>query len=99
MAAELVQLHLVTGQAGDVVEIVVGIQRRVANLFEHAAVELVGAALGNELDLGATLAGGIRAGSGGCQGNFLNGILRDRDISEEAIAAFELLVLDRKSVV
>src|ERR1022692_1832172 len=93
VAAELVELHLVAGQAGDVVVIVVGIQRRVAHLFEHAAVELVGAALGNELDLGGPLAGGFGSGGGGGQGNFFNRVLRDGDVHEEAVAALQELVL------
>jgi len=46
---------------GLVVEIVVGVEERIAELVECSAMELVGSRLGDELDLRRALPGAVRA--------------------------------------
>src|SRR6202040_3013823 len=64
------------GVYGFIIEIVVSVERRVAYLIEPAAVILIGAGPGNELDLRAALRRAIDAGRGRGQGHFFERVHR-----------------------
>src|SRR6185437_307868 len=93
-AAELVEVQLVAGQAVDAVEVVVGFEGAVAVLLVEIAVPLVGALAGDELDLHRAFAEAVGAAGGGGDGDLFDGIAAGHDGVEDAVGAFEVVVLD-----
>ena len=91
--AELVEVDDVPRLAVDSVEVVVGVEKRVPVLPEHAAVEVVGTGAGGEADVRRTLATARSVGRRGAQGDFLDRVDGRVDVAEEAVAALEQVVL------
>ena len=61
-----------------------GIQHRIAQILEHRAVKLVGAALGNDADLAARAAAELRRGHAGLHRKLLNRV-RKAEVAQRRV--------------
>src|SRR6185312_7383710 len=87
VAAELIQAQRGPGQARRVVDPRIRVQLVVAQLFENAAVKLVGAAPCDETHLHRAFTGGIRSHTCGRYGDFFNRAQAQRSKHKVAGAA------------
>ena len=91
--AVLVDDDLVAIEAVHLVEAVVGVERRVAEVVVDAAVELVRARPGDERDLHRAGAGAVGAGRRRRDRDFFDRIEARRDHREEAVARLQVVAV------
>src|SRR5665213_3958593 len=93
VAAALIEFYDVARKTDIVVVVVIGVEIGITVLPEYAAVNLIGAGLGDEFDLRAALPGVVHAGRRGGHRNFFKSIDRGVNIAEVAVARFQVVVL------